>query len=161
MYRNTCYFCLVPRAVNSRHFAGPSRHRVTLRANGRPLPAKDLIVDLINDKPPAQPRHSRGAALSAVAPPPPRPLLGALAALPVVAARHRVRGTPPSPVGRPCDGGIAAATTAALPLPCQVMNDGEGEPTGKRFLDRLYFRIHCVSYTFFIVFVFEFAGEIP
>ena len=43
----------------------------------------------------------------------------------------------------------------------QVMKMGEGEPTGKRFLDRLYFRIHCVSYTFFIVFVFEIAGEVP
>ena len=40
------------------------------------------------------------------------------------------------------------------------MNDEEGEPTGKRFLDWLYFQIHCVSYTFFFVFVFEFAGEI-
>ena len=38
---------------------------------------------------------------------------------------------------------------------------GKGEPTGKRFSDRFYFLIHCVSYIFFIVFVFEFSGEIP
>ena len=40
------------------------------------------------------------------------PLLGALAAtaaLPAVASRRRVRGTSPSPAGRPCDDGSIAA----------------------------------------------------
>ena len=50
-------------------------------------------------------RHCSSCAVAA-------PLLGALAApaaLPAVASRHRVRGTSPSPAGRPCDDGSIAA----------------------------------------------------
>ena len=41
------------------------------------------------------------------------------------------------------------------------MNDGEGERTGKRFLDRLYFRIQSVSPFSLSLFSNKFAGEIP
>ena len=111
--------------------------------------------------------HHFYLSFAAVAAPPLAGALAAPAALPAVASRHRVRGTSSSPAGRPCDDGSIAAPMSGSraravpragprspPARCAVPRQG------KRFLDRFCFRIHCVSYINFFVFVFEFAGKI-
>ena len=98
------------------------------------------------------------------------PLLGALAApaaLPAVASRRRVRGASPSPAGRLRDDGSIAAPMSGSRTRAVPRAGPWSPPTrcavprqGKRFLDLFYFLIHCVSHSFFIVFVFEFSGKI-